>query len=234
MGAEQWRYADSLDAVTARTEPYYLDSTANATDVLRSGTLTPNKQPRGAPDHYLYDPLDISTAALESTVDPGNHADQRMVYARTGKELVYHTAAFDKPTEVSGFFHLTAWLAIDQPDTDFKAAIYEIAADGTSILLTDAVLRARYREDSHRPKLIDTQEPLKYEFDSFTFVSRRIRSGSRLRLVLDPINSIYSQRNRNSGRDVSSERTQDARPVNVRLYHDRAHPTALVVPLGQP
>lgn len=234
MGAEQWRYADSLDAVTAKTEAYYLDSTTNATEVLTSGSLTPNKPARGVPDHYVYDPSDTSTAALESTIDPANHADQRMVYAQNGKELVYHTAAFDKTTELSGFFKLSAWIAIDQPDTDFKASVYVIADDGTSILLTDDVLRARYREDLRHPKLIKTKEPLRYDFNHFTFASRRINPGSRLRLVIAPINSIYSQRNHNSGRDVSSETANDAHPVTVTLYHDRAHPTALIIPHGQP
>ncbi len=234
MGAEQWRYADSLDAVTAGSITYNLDSVTNATDIFTSGTLTSGKTARGAPDHYVYDPRDTSTAELESTLDPGNHAEQRMIYAQNGKELVYHTAPFDTAREISGFFKLSAWIAIDQADTDFRAAIYEIARDGTSILLTDDVLRARYREDLGTPRLVNTKEPLRYEFNHFTFVSRRIRSGSRLRLVISPINSIYSQRNNNSGKDVSSETSQDARPVIVTLYHDRAHPTALSVPVGQP
>jgi hypothetical protein len=61
-----------------------------------------------------------------------------------------------------------------------------------------------------------------------------LRQGSRLRLVVGPVNSINSQKNYNSGGDVSSESMRDARTVTVKLYHDRAHPRALFVPLGQP
>ncbi len=233
MGAERWRYADSLDAVTANRQEYHLDSVTNAADILTSGSLTPDKPPRGAPDHYVYDPRDTSTFELESNIDSANHADQRLIYAQSGKELVYHTAPFRQALEVSGFFTLSAWIAIDQPDTDFSAAVYELANDGTSILLTTDVLRARYREDPARAKLIQTKAPLRYDFNHFTFVSRQIRAGSRLRLIIAPINSIYSQRNHNSGKDVSSEVGSDSRPVTVTLYHDRAHPTALSVPLGR-
>ena len=94
--------------------------------------------------------------------------------------------------------------------------------------------RARYRESPRAAKLVTTREPLRYEFDGFTFTSRMLRQGSRLRLVIGPVNSIYSQKNYNSGGDVSSESMRDARTVTVKLYHDRAHPSALFVPLGQP
>ena len=46
-------------------------------------------------------------------------------------------------------------------------------------------------------------------------------------------NSLYSQKNYNSGGVVSEESMSDARQVKVRLFHDAAHPSALYVPLGQ-
>jgi hypothetical protein len=33
---------------------------------------------------------------------------------------------------------------------------------------------------------------------------------------------------------VAEESIEDARPVKVRLFHDREHPSALYVPIGQP
>ena len=43
MDADKWRYADTLEAVTAESRPYYLDSVANATDVLAAGSLATAK-----------------------------------------------------------------------------------------------------------------------------------------------------------------------------------------------
>lgn len=234
MGADRWRYADTLEAVTAQERPYYLDSTSNATRVMASGSLSPTAAGKGAPDSYAYDPRDVSGAALEVAVDPSSLVDQRMVLAGDGKQLVYHTPAFDRDTELSGFFRLSAWIAIDQPDTDFQASVYEIDGNGQSILLTNDIMRARHREDLRATKLIATKEPLRYDFDRFTFVSRRVAKGSRLRLVVGPINSIYTQKNYNSGGVVSDETMRDARTVNVKLLHDKAHPSALYVPFGQP
>jgi putative CocE/NonD family hydrolase len=233
MDADKWRYTDTLEGITAESRPYYLDSVANATDVLAAGSLG-GAQGKGKPDQYVYDPRDVSIAALEASVDIASYTDQRTVHALRGKQLVYHTAPFERDTEVSGFFKLTAWIAIDQPDTDFAVNVYEVRADGSSIALTSDVKRARYREDLRTPKLVTTREPLRYEFDGFTFTSRMLRQGSRLRVTIGPVNSMYSQKNFNSGGDVSSETMRDARAVTVKLYHDRAHPSALFVPLGQP
>jgi len=233
MYADRWRYAPSLAAITADTRALQLDSVANATDVLASGSLD-TRAASGHPDHYVYDPRDLSTAGLEATLDPESLTDQSMIYALRGKELVYHSAPFDRDTEVSGFFRLTAWIAIDQPDTDFSATVYEIREDGSSLLLASEQLRARYRESARDPQLVQTKSPLRYDFTHFTFVSQEVKQGSRLRLVIQPINSIFSEKNYNSGGVVAAESMRDARAVTVTLFHDRAHPSTLYVPLGRP
>lgn len=232
-GAERWRYADTLDEVTAQLQPYYLGSAQNPTDVLSSGALSP-RAPVGGPDRYVYDPSDTSIASIEAEVDPDSLTDQRMTYALSGRQLVYHTAPFERATELSGFFRLSAWMGIDQPDTDFRVQIYEIAPDGTGVLLTTAVMRARDREDPRRPALIKTKTPQQYDFTQFNFVSREVKQGSRLRLVFGPVNSIHSQKNFNSGRSNAEESIADARPVTVTLFHDRSRPSALFVPIARP
>jgi predicted acyl esterase len=199
--------------------------------VFHSGSLRGLLQ-GGRPDSYVYDPRDTASAALEEKSDPASLTDQTLILANRGKLLVYHSEPFVQDTEISGFFSLSAWISIDQPDTDFSVAIHEIRTDGTSVLLTRDIQRARYRESQRRPQLVATRDPLNYQFSGFTFVSRRIARGSRLRLVIAPVNSIFAQKNHNSGRDVSSESVEDSRAVTVKLFHDAAHPSVLRVPLG--
>jgi uncharacterized protein len=100
--------------------------------------------------------------------------------------------------------------------------------------LAAQVLRARYRESLREPKLITTKAPLRYEFEHFNFVSQQLKKGSRLRLVIAPINSINNEKNYNSGGNVVEESMSAARPVTVVLYHDRKHPSTLYVPIGTP
>ncbi len=232
-GAEKWRYADTLESITAEARPFYLDSAgASADDLFASGALVPGQVGRGAPDRYVYDPLDVSAASLEVEVDPASLTDQRLLLAARGKLLVYHSAPFAQETEISGFFSLSAWIELDQPDTDFVATVYEILPDGGSVQLSADVMRARYRESLREARLVKKGEVLRYDFDRFTFISRLVKKNSRLRLVLGPLNSIYAQKNYNSGGAVADESMKDARPVSVTLYHDAKRPSALYVPIG--
>jgi putative CocE/NonD family hydrolase len=233
MGADCWRYAQTLESVTHRKLPLLLVSDGNPTDILHSGALVlQTTTSPGGPDSYVYDPRDVSLAALESQVDPEDRSEQRLLYASRGSQLFYHSEPLAEDTEVSGFFALTAWLAIDQADTDFRAVIYEVGMDGSSVVLSFDTMRARYRESPRFERLIATREPLRYEFCNFTFVARRIRRGHRLRLVIGPINSIFSQKNHNTGGVVSEESVGVSRPVTVRLFHDAKHPSVLHVPIG--
>jgi uncharacterized protein len=240
-GAEEWRYADSLDAVTADVKSLYLSSCGNAAYVFASGTL--GESTGDGCDTYVYDPRDLSIASFESqSIDPlclrptfptENLADQSVLLATEGRRLIYHSAPFTTDTLISGFFRLSAWISIDQPDTDFLVCIYEIDGNGASTLLTADSMRARYRESLRQEKLVRTTDPLQYDFASFTFVARMLKRGSRLRLVIGPVHSIHYQKNYNSGGIVAEESMECARPVTVRLFHDPPHPSILYVPVGR-
>lgn len=110
--------------------------------------------------------------------------------------------------------------------------VHEILPDGGSVRLITDVMRARYRESLREARLVKQGEVLRYDFDRFTFILRLVKKGSRLRLVLGPLNSIYAQKNYNSGGVVADESMKDARPVSVTLYHDAKRPSALYVPIG--
>ena len=231
MSADRWRYAESLDAVTATSLPLFLDSTANPTDLAIAGTLRA-AAPRGKPDGFLYDPRDVSGAALEIEADTSSLTEQRVVQANRGKHLVYQTTPYAEDTEVSGFFRLSTWISIDQPDTDFRVTVYEVAQDGSTVALSQDLVRARYREDPRTPRLIDTKAPLRYDFNQFPFVSRQIKKGSVLRLIIGPNNSVYTEKNYNTGGVVAAETVKDARPVNVVVHHSQEYPSIFYVPLG--
>jgi putative CocE/NonD family hydrolase len=232
IGADEWRYADSFEAVTASTRTFYLDSDGSANRVFASGALTETAPKRAATDSYVYDPRDRSISTLEATTDPFTYTDQRLLFAKEGKLLVYHSAPFEQDVDVAGYFKLSAWLSIDQPDTDFAVTIYEITANGQSIRMTGDTKRARHRTSLRSETLVNTKEPLEYTFDTFLWNARRVAKGSRLRLVIEPIDSIWAQKNYNAAKPVSEQTLADARPVTVKLVHDAKHRSALVVPIA--
>jgi hypothetical protein len=93
-------------------------------------------------------------------------------------------------------------------------------------------MRARYRESLRLQKLVSTQDPLRYDFNRFTFASRLVRKGSRLVVVLSAANSLEYQRNFNSGGVVADETAQGSHPVTVRIFHDAKRRSALYVPFA--
>lgn len=232
MAAEEWKYADSLEAISNVTQRLYLNSTdGHANDVFHSGTLDEAAPDRSQPDQYVYDPLDVRPAELEREEVKNYLTDQTYALNLFGNGLVYHSAPFNKDTEITGYVRFVAWISLDVPDTDFQVTISEILPDGSHIRLTQDLMRARYRESLEQEKLVTPGEINRYEFDGFMFFSRRIAKGSRLRLLLSSPNTIYLQKNYNGGGIVAQESGQDARTAYITLYHDAEHPSFLELPL---
>jgi putative CocE/NonD family hydrolase len=233
-GAERWRYAVSLEAITAESRPWFLDSAgAGGREVYAAGSLAAAHGGRGAPDSYRYDPQDLSLAKIESESNLDSALDQEVFLANKA-QLVYVSAPFERDQELSGFFRFDAWISIDQPDTDFAVTVAEIGTNGTVTPLSSDIMRARYRESLRSQKLVTSKQPLRYDFDRFTFASRLVSKGSRLELVLSAANSFGIEKNYNSGGVIADETIADSRTVTVQLFHDAKRQSALYVPVAAP
>ena len=188
MGAEEWRYTGSLENVTSESKPLLLNSASNPTQIHSSGMLQAQDSKRsfGQPDHFVYDPHDVSTAELaESHIDPSDLTDQRLLFAQEAATNSSITRTRSRARRGLGFFRLSAWIALDQPDTDLQAQIFEITllTAAASCSPTDRIARAIARACALRV-FVTTRKPLLYDFKRFTFVSRQLAAGSRLRLVV--------------------------------------------------
>lgn len=232
-GTGKWAHARSLNEVTKVHQRLFITSNGPANDLYHSGQLTEAIPPSDSVSSYRHDPTDITLADIDAEVGHSSLTDQRLVARMATRHLVYHSAPFKKSKQVSGFFKATLWMSIDTPDTDFRVTIYEVEPSGTAILLTDDLLRARYRISDRKPELIHTDKPLLYEFDQFTFVSRLVSAGSRIRLVIAPLVSIFHERNNNTGGVVAEESIELARTVTVRLYSTAACRSAIEIPIGE-
>jgi len=233
VGPEEWKYAASLETVANSTRTLFLRSTCGASDALHSGSLDPERpMEQMAYDRYVYDPLDLRPGALETGGNPNSLTDETEPLHLFGDGLIYHSAPFEEDTEINGYVHLVASIAMDVPDTDFEAALYEMLPNGGSVFLTGDSLRARYRESTRKPSPVDPGQIVKYDFRGFTWFSRRIAKGSRLRLMLRSPNSIFLEKNYNSGGAVASESGKDARIAHISLYHDAEHASYLELPVA--
>jgi putative CocE/NonD family hydrolase len=233
-GAEAWKYADSFEAISNTKLKLHLQSAGiSAGDSFHSGVLTKEKPGKQPPDHYVYDPMDVRPAEIERDEVKNFLTDQRYALNFPGAGVAYHTDPFSDATEISGSPKLVVWMSIDVPDTDFWVRLYEIMIDGSSVFLTEDLLRARYRESPTKPVLVKPGEVNRYEFNDFYFFSRRIAKGSRLRLTLTSPNSIFLEKNYNSGGVKGEESGREAREANVKIYHDLTRPSLLELPVPE-
>jgi putative CocE/NonD family hydrolase len=231
VGAEEWKYADTLETISNAKLNLFLGSNGTASDITRSGELK-EALGAGAPsDHWTYDPLDTQPGDAEPDDDPAALTSQRSVTNLFGEGLVYHSEPIAEATEITGFAKLQLWLSMDVADTDVEADLYEVLADGSSVQLTSAAVRARYRKSLREASPVPAGKIEKYVFGNFTFFSRRIARGSRLRLVVRSVNSIQVEKNYNSGGAVAAETAKDARTAHITLVHDAEHPSSLELPI---
>ncbi len=235
-GAEEWKYADRLEAIPSTPQRLYLTSPDGpAHDVFRAGVLSRAKPTPAAPARYTYDPRDLRELCGPSELsglDVKNYlTNQRLALELAGQGLVYHSAPLTEPTEITGFVKLVAWIALDVPDTDFAVDLFEIRPDGSSIALTEDRLRARYRRSLRQEEPVEPGAIERYEFQSFTFFSRRLEKGSRLRLILYSPNSRFWEKNYNRGGEVATQSGPDARTAHVTVYQDADHASYVEVPI---
>ena len=233
VGADAWKYADTLEGIANERRILYLASRDGASDVFHSGSLAPGGGATGA-DRWTSDPLDTRPGENEPVDDPAPLLSQRTVLNLYGNGAVYHTEPFPESAEVTGSPTLTLWLAMDVPDTDLEALLYEVLPNGESILLCGAAMRARYRESLRQEKLVPPGKAEKYVFDNFNFFSRQVAKGSRLRLLVHCLNTIGTEKNYNSGGVVAAETGKDARTAHITLLHDAEHRSALELPVVKP
>ena len=235
----EWKYADNYAALIANPKTFYLETGAGrGNGIFNSGILHESRPKEGQtvipPGEFVNDPLDTHRGEQVEGIEPNDktaNLDQRLPLSIGKDGLIYHTDPLPNETPLVGCPKLSLWVSIDTPDTDLEADLYEIQPDGTSVALWSDVRRLRYRESLREAKLVKPGEIVKCDFGPGLFVARKLMKGSRLRLVVTSPNSIFWQKNYNSGGVVADETAKDARTAHVKIYHDAERASVIELPL---
>ena len=144
MGENRWRDENEWPLARARATAYYLHSKGRANTLKGDGVLTTTPPGDQTPDRYSYDPWEPVPTGPSGGYSRAP-ADQRPVEERSDV-LVYTTEPLAQAVEVTGPISATLWIASSARDTDFTAKLVDVFPDGTARLLTDGILRTRYRQ----------------------------------------------------------------------------------------
>lgn len=238
MGADVWREETDWPLPDTQYRPYYLRSGGHANTLNGDGILSPDAPEAKDADSFTYDPLNpvptLGGAVMieeppESFQFNTGPLDQRQVEGRPDV-LCYTTPPLERPVEVTGVVELVVYVSSSAPDTDFSGKLVDVYPDGRAEILTDGLLRARYRNSLTEPELMAAGQVYELRL-SLGATSNLFKAGHRIRLDVSSSNFPKYDRNTNTGGDITKESASDLKTAFNTVYHDRALPSRLILPV---
>jgi putative CocE/NonD family hydrolase len=233
MGIDRWRAEADWPLPGTQYRPYYLHSAGRANTLHGDGTLSTEPPSDEPPDVYLYNPLRPVPTVGGQVLFPGGNAngprDQRAVELRDDV-LVYSTPVLDRPVEVTGPIELRLFVASSARDTYFTGKLVDVYPDGRAMILTEGILRARYRTSFTVSELLEPGAVYELRLDLWA-TANVFLPGHRIRLEVSSSNFPRFARNSNTGGEIAREAAKHYRPAINRIFHDAAHLSRLILPI---
>lgn len=173
---------------------------------------------------------------------PDGFCQTMLAAANEIKSITYQTEPFSRPTKVIGPMSLNIFASIDNTDTNWIAAMYDLAPDGSKTLLSMGFLRASHRaldpvkSKPYRPYHPHTKESIEsikpgkvYEYNiELIPIGHEFQKGHRLLLEIrnaeSPKDEIY-QKFFPGGYHLPLGKT-----VSHWIYQDKNRPSHLYLP----
>ncbi len=236
MGPDVWREEADWPLPDTDWQRWYLHSSGNAGTIEHDGTLSTTPPDDEARDTYFYDPRDPVPTVGGATFLPGlfvaanaGPRDQRAV-ERRADVLVYTSEVLGDDMEVTGPVRLTLYVSTNVLDTDFTGKLVDVYPDGRAMLLTDGILRARYREGLERQVLMTPGEVYCLDID-LVATSNVFRAGHRIRLEVSSSNFPRFDRNTNTGGVIAREGVKDFKLATNQVLHEGGYASHVVLPI---
>lgn len=222
MGPNQWRDAESWPPHSTSTS-YYLS------DPGETGLSTATPKTQNKFSAFISDPANPVVNPYDSS---GAH-DYRAL-AKRSDVLVFDTAPLEHDVEVTGPIHAKIYFSCDCRDADIWARLLDVAPDGTAFNLMSPGLdaqRASYRELSRGRQLLTPKKI--YELDLNNLITSNVfAKGHRIRVQISGSFAPNFSRNLQNGEsEVTSAKMQKA---EIRIYHEHAHASQVLLPIVQP
>ena len=232
MGADEWRYANSLEAASAGKLTFFLEERDGTPEgVFHSGRLIDHPPAHESPAVVVSDPHELPELEMADYLKSENATSQFRGFQK--RAINFHSEPFAKDTEIAGHMRLRLKVQADAPDFDLWAQVLMVSRDGSTIRLGEDIRRARFRNSFFKAELLQPDQVVEIPFE-FNWTARRIPAGARLRLTIAPLNSPNYQKNFNSGGRLGYEKIEDARVANIKIFHDAERPSVLELPLAAP
>ena len=142
--------------------------------------------------------------------------------------LSFTTPPLEQDLEATGPITVKLFASSDRLDTDFAVILTDVYPDGRSIILTDGVIRARYREAKTYQVPLEPGKVYAFTIEPFP-TANVFKKGHRIRIDISSSNYPRFDVNPNTGEPLGRHR----RSVSAEnsIYHDASHPSHVVLPI---
>ena len=223
MGENTWRDCARWSELGNISHTFFLTA---------GGTLGDMPDGSGTSDSFVADPRDPSPshgAARFNPLDPAavpGPLDIRDVVESRGDVLIYSTDVLTEDVVVAGTSRLRLHVRCDRPDADFSVRLCDVFPDGRSIILTDGIQRARFREGSDREVFM--QRDSVYAIDiALQELAHTFLIGHRLRVVIGGADYPRFDINPNNGGTLYS--AGDTLVARCELLHSTTWPSSITL-----
>jgi predicted acyl esterase len=146
-----WCYADDWPPPEGSKHTYYLQN-----DFLLKTTIPPSQELS-----YGYDPHSPVPTICGRFYDPQycGFCDVHAFYDDRTDLLYFETEALVHPVEVTGEILLHLKITSNRTDTDFVAFLVDVYPNGSKMLITEGIMRARFRKGFHQEVSLSPGEP---------------------------------------------------------------------------
>jgi predicted acyl esterase len=148
--------------------------------------------------------------------------------------LVFETPPLTEDVELTGNIVVNLWISSSAVDTDFTAKLIDVYPGNTDypsgyhLLLTDSIIRCRYRDSFERETLMKPGEIVKVQIVCPP-TSNLYKAGHRIRLDISSSNFPRFDLNPNTGEPIG--RHTHMQIAHNTVYCDEEHPSHAILPI---
>ncbi len=245
MGLNRWRTCEDWPPRSVLYRQLYFNShpTGVASSLYDGGLSWAPPREETASAQFAHDPdspvetVGGATLYFLTPMQPGDPLGFEQLNAQAGPRdqrkiedrcLTFTSDPLEADIEVTGPVTAKLFISSSAVDTDFVVRLTDVFPDGRSMLVCDGIQRARYRESSYRPALLEPGRVYELAVDLWA-TSYFFQRGHRIRLVVNSSN--FPRFDVNPGTGKSSATTNAMVIAQNTIYLDRARPSHLVLPV---
>ena len=143
--------------------------------------------------------------------------------------LLFTSPVLKEPLDITGHIYARLYVSSDCPDTDFTVTLSDVYPDGTSLLVTDGVLRARFHRGFNREVFLEPGVVYALTVDLWS-TALVFNKGHRIRVAVSSSNAPRFDPNPNTGNKLGED-DGETRVATNTIHLSKAHPSHITLPV---